>query len=67
MMMKNGAIVCNIGHFNYKIQIMWLGDNCMIKTNIKPYANKFTLSNNKNVILLAGNRLVLPVMELLLN
>jgi len=34
--MKNDAIVCNIGHFDCEIQVQWLGDNCKLKTNIKP-------------------------------
>ena len=58
MMMKNDAIVCNIGHFDCEIQVKWLEDNCKTKTNIKPQVDKFTLSNGKNLILLAEGRLV---------
>merc|ERR1712130_815638 len=28
MMMKNDAIVCNIGHFDCEIQVKWLEENC---------------------------------------
>merc|ERR1711956_206051 len=52
MQMKDDAIVCNIGHFDCEIQVAWL------KTNIKPQVDKFTLTNGKNIILLAEGRLV---------
>jgi len=58
MQMKNDAIVCNIGHFDCEIQVKWLEENCKQKTNIKPQVDKFTLSNGKNLILLAEGRLV---------
>jgi len=58
MMMKNDAIVCNIGHFDCEIQVKWLEDNCKQKTNIKPQVDKYTLANGKNLILLAEGRLV---------
>jgi len=58
MLMKNDAIVCNIGHFDCEIQVKWLEDNCKQKTNIKPQVDMFTLSNGKNIILLAEGRLV---------
>jgi len=58
MMMKNDAIVCNIGHFDCEIQVKWLEDNCKQKMNIKPQVDKFTLQNGKNIILLAEGRLV---------
>jgi len=58
MLMKNDAIVCNIGHFDCEIQVKWLEDNCKQKTNIKPQVDMFTLPNGKNIILLAEGRLV---------
>merc|ERR1719337_266296 len=57
-MMKNDAIVCNIGHFDCEIQVKWLEENCKQKTNIKPQVDRFTLANGKNLILLAEGRLV---------
>merc|ERR1712106_1142758 len=56
--MKNDAIVCNIGHFDCEIQAKWLEDNCRVKTNIKPQVDRFTLTNGRNLILLAEGRLV---------
>jgi len=58
MMMKNDAIVCNIGHFDCEIQVKWLEENAKLKTNIKPQVDRFTLPNGKNIILLAEGRLV---------
>jgi len=57
-MMKNDAIVCNIGHFDCEIDVKWIEENCVKKTNIKPQVDRFTLKNGKNVILLAEGRLV---------
>jgi len=57
-MMKNDAIVCNIGHFDCEIDVKWIEENCAKKTNIKPQVDRFTLKNGKNVILLAEGRLV---------
>jgi len=58
MMMKNDAIVCNIGHFDCEIQVKWLEENCKQKTNIKPQVDRYTLQNGKNLLLLAEGRLV---------
>jgi len=57
-MMKNDAIVCNIGHFDCEIDVKWIEENCEKKTNIKPQVDRFTLKNGRNVILLAEGRLV---------
>jgi len=56
--MKNDAIVCNIGHFDCEIDVKWIEENCVKKTNIKPQVDRFTLKNGRNVILLAEGRLV---------
>jgi len=56
--MKNDAIVCNIGHFDCEIDVKWLEDNAVKKTNIKPQVDRFTLKNGNNIILLAEGRLV---------
>jgi len=56
--MKNDAIVCNIGHFDCEIDVKWLEQNAVKKTNIKPQVDRFTLANGRNIILLAEGRLV---------
>ena len=57
-MMKNDAIVCNIGHFDCEINVKWLDNNCVKKTNIKPQVDRYTLSNGNHIILLAEGRIV---------
>jgi len=57
--MKDGAIVCNIGHFDSEIDVAWLTSQKNIKEkNIKPQVDKFTFPNGKSIILLSRGRLV---------
>jgi adenosylhomocysteinase len=57
--MKDGAIVCNIGHFDSEINVASIKNRADIKkTNIKPQVDMFTYPNGKRVILLAEGRLV---------
>ncbi len=57
MMMKDGAIVCNIGHFDNEIDVAWLDENCG-KVNIKPQVDLYQTGHEKSIILLAEGRLV---------
>jgi adenosylhomocysteinase len=58
-MMKDEAIVCNIGHFDSEIDMKYLEKNkhCR-KTNIKPQVDKWTLKSGRSIIVLAEGRLV---------
>jgi adenosylhomocysteinase len=56
-LMRDGAIVCNIGHFDSEINIKHLHDN-YTHTNIKPQVDLYTNNIGKRVILLAQGRLV---------
>jgi adenosylhomocysteinase len=57
--MKDQAIVCNIGHFDCEIDMAWLENNKEIKEiNIKPQVDKFVLPNGHEIIVLARGRLV---------
>ena len=57
-LMKDKAIVCNIGHFDIEIDIAWLNDNYgNTKDTIKPQVDKYTI-DGKDVIILAEGRLV---------
>ncbi len=59
MMMKNNAIVCNIGHFDNEIQVEKLYHiEGVKKINIKPQVDKIKLPNDKSIILLSEGRLV---------
>lgn len=56
--MKNGAIICNSGHFNSEINIPWLEEHCVKKERLKPMVDEYTLADGRTVILLAEGRLV---------
>ncbi|MDR2492106.1 MAG: adenosylhomocysteinase [Coriobacteriales bacterium] len=56
--MKDGAIVCNSGHFNSEINIPWLEASAAERRTLKPLVEEFVLENGKRVILLAEGRLV---------
>ena len=57
--MKDEAILCNIGHFDNEINIAWLENNKNIKeVNIKPQVDKFIFPQGKALIVLARGRLV---------
>ncbi len=57
--MKDGAIVCNIGHFDSEIDVAWLLNQKDVKREtIKPQVDKFSWSNGKCLILLSEGRLV---------
>ena len=57
--MKDKAIVCNIGHFDNEIDMAWLNENYgNTKVEIKPQVDKYTLTEEKELIVLAEGRLV---------
>ncbi|KAI5295867.1 S-adenosyl-L-homocysteine hydrolase [Ascosphaera acerosa] len=56
--MKNDAIVCNIGHFDIEIDVAWLKANAKSCQNIKPQVDRFLMANGRHIILLAEGRLV---------
>ena len=58
-MMKNEAIVCNIGHFDSEIDMHYLETNKIFKKeNIKPQVDKWKLKSGRYIIILAEGRLV---------
>lgn len=56
--MKDGAIVCNSGHFNSEINIPWLEENATDHKTLRPFVEEYTLPNGRKVVLLAEGRLV---------
>ncbi len=58
-MMKNEAIICNIGHFDSEIDMRYLetSPECR-KENIKAQVDKWTLKSGRSIIVLAEGRLV---------
>jgi len=57
--MKDGAIVCNIGHFDHEIDVAGLkrvpGVRCK---NVKPQVDRWVFPDGREIILLAEGRLV---------
>lgn len=57
--MKDGVIVCNIGHFDNEIQVDKLKKYPRIqKVNIKPQVDKYIFPDGHSILLLADGRLV---------
>jgi adenosylhomocysteinase len=57
--MKDGAIVCNIGHFDCEIDIRYLTATPDCKRDIiKPQVDRWTLRSGRSIIVLAEGRLV---------
>ena len=58
-MMKNEAIICNIGHFDSEIEMRYLetSDKCQRET-IKPQVDRWRLPSGHSIIVLAEGRLV---------
>src|SRR3954466_496350 len=57
-LMKDKAIVCNIGHFDIEIDVAWLNENYgHTKDTVKPQVDIYNV-DGKDIILLAEGRLV---------
>ena len=57
--MKNKAILCNIGHFDSEIDIAWLETQSGAREeNIKPQVDHFIFPDGRKLIVLARGRLV---------
>jgi adenosylhomocysteinase len=57
-LMKDKAIVCNIGHFDIEIDVAWLNENYgQTKDTVKPQVDIYNI-DGKDIILLAEGRLV---------
>src|SRR5512136_395532 len=56
--MKDGAIICNSGHFNVEISIPDLESLSKAKRTIRPNMEEYTLKDGRKLFLLAEGRLV---------
>jgi adenosylhomocysteinase len=56
--MKNGAIMCNSGHFNVEINIPDLESLTKAKRTMRPNMEEYTLNDGRKLYLLAEGRLV---------
>ena len=57
--MRNDAIVCNIGHFDLEIDMAWLNSQSDVsKVEIKPQVDRYTFADGHSILILAEGRLV---------
>ncbi|MBI5708724.1 MAG: adenosylhomocysteinase [Candidatus Eisenbacteria bacterium] len=56
--MKDGAIICNSGHFNVEIDIPALERMSSKRRAVRPFVEEFTLKGGKRVNLLGEGRLI---------
>ena len=55
--LKDGAVLCNAGHFNVEVDVAWLDKNAE-KREQKPNIMGYTLPGGKSIFVLAEGRLV---------
>ncbi len=56
--MKNGAVVCNSGHFNVEIDIPSLARMSKKKRQIREFVEEYTLQNGHRINILGDGRLI---------
>jgi len=57
--MKDGAIVCNIGHFDHEIDVAGLkAVSGIVRKEVKPQVDRWRFPDGHEIILLAEGRLV---------
>ena len=56
--MKNGAILCNAGHFDVEVDVKWLRENALERRDMKPNIEGFRLDEDRWIYVLAQGRLV---------
>ena len=56
--MKDGAIICNSGHFNCEINIPHLREHAVSVREVRPLVEEFTMKDGRKIFLLADGRLV---------
>jgi len=56
--MKDGAIICNSGHFNAEINIPRLREMSASEREVRPLVEEFTMPDGRRIYLLADGRLV---------
>ncbi len=57
-LMKNGAIVCNTGHFNVEIDLPALNSITVKKRKMRDFTEEYTLHSKKKIIVLGEGRLI---------
>jgi adenosylhomocysteinase len=58
LLMKNGAIVANSGHFNVELDLKALAQMSKKRRAVREYVEEFTLNNGKKINVLGEGRLI---------
>ncbi|WP_341525827.1 adenosylhomocysteinase [Nostoc sp. UHCC 0302] len=56
--MKDGAIVCNSGHFDIELDLKYLASQAKEIKEVRPFTEEYKLPNGKSVIVLGQGRLI---------
>lgn len=56
--MKDGAILCNAGHFNVEVDVSWLDANAVCREEQKPNIMGYKLTGGRTLFVIAEGRLV---------
>lgn len=56
--MKDGAIVCNSGHFDIEIDLKSLKSKAAEVKNVRPFTEQYKLNSGKSVVVIGEGRLV---------
>jgi adenosylhomocysteinase len=56
--MKDGAIVCNSGHFDLELDLKYLVANAKEIKDVRPFTEEYKLTNGKSVVVLGQGRLI---------
>lgn len=56
--MKDGAIVCNSGHFDIEIDLKALGEKASEVRTVRPFTQEYRLSSGKSIVVLGEGRLI---------
>ncbi|MDP7115455.1 MAG: adenosylhomocysteinase [Candidatus Woesearchaeota archaeon] len=56
--MKEGALLCNAGHFDAEIEISTLEENKKEKRRIRPFMDQYKLENGRSIFILGEGRLI---------
>jgi adenosylhomocysteinase len=56
--MKDGAIICNSGHFDIELDLKYLASQAKEVKQVRPFTEEYKLPNGKSVIVLGEGRLI---------
>lgn len=56
--MKDGAIVCNSGHFDVELNLVGLAEKSVARHQLRPFVEGFELADGRRIIVLGEGRLI---------